>query len=83
MNPPLATWRTLYDFPGQDGRRNRDILRSHIPDLIFPGEQIWIPDIPARLAYMRSLELQPKSFTSAQFTAMAQCLATGKSPVQP
>jgi hypothetical protein len=83
MHPPLATWRTLYDFQGQDSRRNRDKLRSGSADLIYPNEEIWIPDVEARLSYMRSLELQPKSFTPAQFTTMAQCLATGKSPVRP
>ena len=80
--PPLATWRTLYDFRGKDGRRNRDLLRSHNPDLIYPGEEIWIPDIPARLAYMRRLEILPKTFTSSQLTVMRQFLSSGRMIMQ-
>lgn len=77
FRPPLATWRTLYDFQGQDGRRNRDLLRSHDPNLIHPGEEIWIPDVRARLAYMRSLEVCEKRFSPSQIATMGQFLASG------
>jgi len=80
--PPLATWTTLYDFKGQDGRRNRDLLRSRDPNLIYPGEEIWIPDIPARLAYMRSLELCDKQFNSLQIATMRSFLASGRTVVE-
>ena len=83
MTLPVGTWRTLYDFRGQDGKRNRDMLRSGSPDLIYPNEEIWIPDVQARLAYMRSLELQPKSFTSDQFTTMAQSWRRGRALFNP
>jgi hypothetical protein len=80
--PPLATWTTLYDFKGQDGRRNRDLLRSRDPNLIYPGEEIWVPDIPARLAYMRSLELCDKQFNSLQIATMRPFLASGRTVVE-
>lgn len=82
FRPPLATWRDLYEFQGQDGRRNRDLLRSRDPNLIHPGEEIWIPDIPARLAYMRSLEVHDRHFTPAQLAAMGQFLAAGRTVVE-
>lgn len=82
FRPPLANWRVLYDFRGQDGRRNRDLLRSHDPNLIYPGEEIWIPDIQARLAYMRALEICPKVFTASQLATMRQFLASGRTVYQ-
>jgi hypothetical protein len=82
FRPPLATWQTLSDFRGQDGKRNRDLLRSHNPNLIGPGDEIWIPDMRARLVFRRSLELQPKSFTSAQVATMKQFIASGKTVIQ-
>jgi hypothetical protein len=82
FRPPRATWQTLSDFRGQDGKRNRDLLRSHNPNLIGPGDEIWIPDARARLAFRRSLELQPKSFISAQVATMKQFLASGKTVIQ-
>jgi hypothetical protein len=75
---PIANCMALYDFRGQDGRRNRDLLRSHDPNLIYPGEEIWIPDIQARLAYMRALEICPKVFTGPQIATMKQFLAAGR-----
>ncbi len=82
FRPPVGTWRTLYDFRGQDGRRNRDLLRSGDPHLIYPDEQIWIPDIHSRLQYMRSLELQNKHFTPDQISIMANFLSRGTSIIE-
>ena len=79
---PLGTWRTLYEFRGRDGRRNRDILRSGSPHLIYPGEQIWIPDIHSRLLYMRSVEIQNKQFTPQQISIMTNFLSVGTSIIQ-
>ena len=75
--PPVGTWRTLYEFRGKDGRCNRDLLRSTNPNLIYPGEEIWIPDIRNRLLYMRRLELQDKRFTTEQIAVMRRCLTDG------
>lgn len=75
--PPLGTWHTLYNFRGRNGRRNRQMLRSGDPDLIYPGEEIWVPDIPARLAYMRSLEVSEKHFTATQLDTMKRFLDAG------
>jgi len=75
---PWANWRTLYDFKGKDGRRNRDILRSGNPDLIYPGEEIWIPDIDTRLAYFRLLEHRDRRFTAEQIATMRAFLEAGK-----
>ena len=78
FRPPLAQINTLYNFKGQNGRRNRDILRSGNPDLIYPDEIIWIPDYRARLQYMRSLELSDKSFTQVQIRHMQDFINSGR-----
>ena len=75
----LGGWRALYEFRGRDGRANRELLRSHNPNLIYPGEEIWIPDVQARLVYMRAVEVQPKSFTAAQLATMEAFVASGRS----
>jgi nucleoid-associated protein YgaU len=74
----LGGWQALYDFAGSDGRKNRERLRSGDPDLIFPGEQIWIPDVEVRRAWFRSVELKPKEFTKAQFDFMRAWVQAGK-----
>jgi hypothetical protein len=71
-------WRELYDFKGQDGRKNREILSSGDPDLIYPGEEIWIPDDNEMRSFKRRLELQEKSFTKPQFDTMRRSLEKGE-----
>ena len=78
FHPPLANWRVLYEFRGQDGRRNRYLLRSRNPNLIYPGEEIWVPDIVARVAYMRSLEICHRVFTNSQIAIMREFLNSGR-----
>ncbi len=36
-------WRKLYKFKGPDGIKNSERLRSGNPNLIYPGEIIWVP----------------------------------------
>ncbi|MDA8136251.1 MAG: LysM peptidoglycan-binding domain-containing protein [Desulfobacteraceae bacterium] len=79
---PLARISNLYNFQGQDRRRNRDMLRSGDPNLIYPGEMIWIPDYSARLQYMRRLELSDKSFTASQIRTMQDFLSRGRTIVK-
>ena len=74
----LGGWPALYDLEGKDGRRNRDRLRSGNPDLIFPGESIWIPDVDVRAAFLRRVELVPKTFTKAQMDTMRAFVQAGK-----
>jgi len=77
FRPPLETWTALYNFRGQDGRRNRDLLRSGNPNLIFPNEEIWVPDYVARRAYFREVEICDKRFTPEQVATMRRFLAIG------
>lgn len=37
------TWRELYQLTDPQGQRNSERLRSGDPDLIYPGEVIWVP----------------------------------------
>lgn len=78
FRPPPALGKKLYDFRGKDGKRNRDLLKSKDPNLIFPGEEIWIPDVKSRLLFMRRIELEDKTFTKAQFDTMRRWLRAGK-----
>ncbi len=75
---PLATWKTLYNFKGRDGKQNKDILRSKDPDLIFPGEEIWIPDYQAKRLFLRKVEVQDKKFIKSQFDTMRNWLKAGR-----
>ncbi len=36
-------WRKLYRAKGPDGKKNSERLRSGNPNLIYPGETIWVP----------------------------------------
>jgi hypothetical protein len=76
--PVHEGWKTLYNFKGKDGKANKELLRSGDPNLIFPGEEIWIPDIPARIAFTRAAELQTKSFTAEQIATMRAFVKAGK-----
>jgi nucleoid-associated protein YgaU len=77
--PPREGWRTLYDFKGKDGSTNRQLLRSGDPDLIFPGEQIWIPDAAERAKFIRSIVFEEKTFLKSQLDTMRQWLKAGRS----
>jgi len=76
--PAHEGWKTLYNLKGKDGKANKELLRSGDPNLIFPGEEIWIPDIPARIAFTRAVELQTKSFTTEQVDTMRGFVDAGK-----
>jgi len=80
--PPVGDWRTLYDFKGQDGKSNRALLRSGNPNLIFPNEEIWIPDATERLKYYRSVELQERSYSSEQLATMRRWIEEGQNILQ-
>jgi len=79
--PPKDGWRLLYDFKGKDGTVNKSLLRSGDPDLIFPGEEIWIPDFEERVKFLRSVQTHDQSFTKAQFDTMRTWLAAGRTLV--
>jgi hypothetical protein len=80
--PPTGDWRTLYDFKGQDGKSNRNLLRSGNPDLIFPGEEIWIPDMMERLKWHRAMELQDRNFTPEQLRTMKDWVREGRTMME-
>ena len=82
FRPPVGRISSLYNFTGRDRRRNRDILRSNDPNLIYPGEVIWIPDYRSRLLYMRRVELTDKSFTQAQIRRMQAFIARGRTMME-
>jgi hypothetical protein len=74
---PYATWKDLYNFKGKDNTINRDILRSKDPEKIYPGEQIWIPDINAIIAHLRKVECIEKLFTQVQISLMSKRIEQG------
>jgi nucleoid-associated protein YgaU len=76
--PDSTGWQTLYKFKGKDGKANKELLRSGNPNLIFPGEQIWVPDIPARIVWNRELHMKTKSFTTEQIDTMRAFVKAGK-----
>ena len=76
--PPNEGWKLLYALKGKDGKSNKELLRSGDPNLIFPGEEIWVPDIPQRIAFTRAAELQTKSFTAEQIATMRAFVQAGK-----
>jgi hypothetical protein len=76
--PASQGWKTLYKFKGKDGKSNKQLLRSGDPNLIFPGEEIWVPDIPARITWNRDLHMKPKSFTKDQIDTMRAFIKAGK-----
>jgi hypothetical protein len=76
--PDSTGWQTLYKLKGKDGKSNKQLLRSGNPNLIFPGEEIWVPDIPARIAWTRDVSLKPKSFTKEQTDTMRAFIKAGK-----
>jgi len=80
--PPRFSWRTLYDLKGRDGKANRTLLRSGRPDMIFPGEEIWVPDVNARTTWQRALELTDKAFTSSQLATMRKWIDEGRTAIQ-
>jgi hypothetical protein len=75
-------WKWLYEFKGQDGRSNQQILRSGNPDLIFPGEEVWVPDYAARRTWRLGLELAAMSFTKPQLDSMTKWIDEGREFVQ-
>lgn len=75
-------WKWLYEFKGQDGKANQQILRSGKPDLIFPGEEVWVPDYDARRKWRVGVELSPKSFTKPQLDSMTKWVDEGREFVQ-
>jgi hypothetical protein len=76
---PRGGGLALYEFKGKDQTRNRDLLRSKDPDIIEPGEQIWIPDVLSKLEFIRKITLEEKSFTKAQFDTMRAWIRKGPS----
>ena len=76
--PDSTGWQTLYKLKGKDGKSNKQLLRSGNPNLIFPGEEIWVPDIPARIAWTREQHMKSKSFTKPQTDAMRAFIKAGK-----
>jgi hypothetical protein len=81
FHPPFATWKNLYDFTGRDGTRNSELLKSHNPDKIFPGEEIWIPDFSLRRTVMRAWEIARKEFTKTQVDTMMKWIKAGRTLV--
>jgi hypothetical protein len=75
-------WQLLWNFKGQDGTSNRQVLRSGDPHLIFPGEEIWVPDYHARVTWRRAVEVTPKSFTKSQLDTLAEFIREGKQLVE-
>lgn len=63
---------------GKDGRTNKALLRSGDPDLIYPGEEIWIPDVVERTKWIRSVELEDRSFSKPQLEAMKKWIGYSK-----
>lgn len=76
--PPNIGWQTLYKLKGKDGKSNKELLRSGDPNLIFPGEEIWVPDIAARIAFNRDAELKTKTFNKEQLDTMRAFIKEGK-----
>ena len=76
--PPRHGWQTLHKLAGKDGKVNKNLLRSGDPNLIFPDEQIWIPDIVERTMWVRTVELADKTFTKAQFDTMRGWIDVGR-----
>jgi len=76
--PASEGWKTLYKFKGKDGKSNKELLRSGDPNLIFPGEEIWVPDIPARIVWNRDQHMKAKSFTKEQIDTMRAFIKAGK-----
>jgi len=54
------TWRELYDLRDPGGRPNSERLRSGDPDLIYPGEIIWVPKVTAGALVWPSNEREPR-----------------------
>jgi hypothetical protein len=79
---PYGSWKTLWAFRGRDGKTNRERLRSKDPNLIFPGEVLWVPDVLARNEYFRSVECFRKEFTKTQIDFMARWIKQGSSLLQ-
>jgi hypothetical protein len=77
---PVASWKDLYNFKGKDGKSNRDRLKSKDPDKIYPGEQIWVPDIDAIIEWYRKVEAVPKEFTKVQIKKMRSEIKSLKVP---
>jgi nucleoid-associated protein YgaU len=77
------SWKKLYEFKGQDGKKNRELLRSGDPNLIYPGEGVWIPDDKARLLFKRKLWLMDESFTKSQIDSMRRWIVAGRTMYDP
>jgi len=72
-------WKFLYDLKGKDGTQNSKLLRGKSPHKIWPGEEIWIPDVEAWIAFFRKAFLQDKSFNEEQIATMRKLLKGGGS----
>jgi hypothetical protein len=81
---PASTigWKQLYEMTGKDGTKNKNLLRGRDPNKIWPGEQIWIPDIAAWAAFYREAFLKDKSFSTEQVDAMRKFLKAGGSIIR-
>jgi hypothetical protein len=70
--------RQLCELKGQDGKKNIELIKSGDINKISPGEQIWIPDVDARLRFLREMDAKPKTFTKQQYASMLDFVKAGK-----
>lgn len=75
-------WKFLYDLKGKDGKRNRELLRGKTAHEIWPGEEIWVPDRDAWVAFYRKAFLQDKSFNDEQIATMRKFIKSGGSIIK-
>jgi hypothetical protein len=75
-------WKFLYDLKGKDGTQNKTLLKSGNPHKIWPGEQIWVPDPEAWVAFNRIAFLKDKTFSAEQVTTMRKFLKSGGNIIQ-
>jgi hypothetical protein len=76
--PTTIGVKKLSELKGKDGKRNLDLLKSKDAAKITAGEQIWIPDIPARIRFTREMELKVKTYTKEQYDTMRAFIKAGK-----
>lgn len=70
--------RKLCELKGKDGKRNIELIKSGDINKISPGEQIWIPDVDARVRFQREMDAKPKTFTEQQHAFMLAFVKAGK-----